>query len=271
MKKGLGLLAILLLLLNTALSESATERTGFTEAVPETYLTASAHPGTVETIVYDTKDYAGDEEDIQKTAYVASLIKNTGFDPNALHNIQQDGIRMVEAYIQQLKTNGEYAALAAEVKKLNLSWQVFDAFGMAIDRDHEYSYFTSSDEDIDRKFRIAEKILGGFGLGAAYGVPHFNPDNPAEYMIHIILFATNQDCVSKLHLYAKNIFDELSDAYRLHFARLTGDRYRNEYDDIISNGNEVSEHSFHLPEHIRPLVDRDGDKYPSPPAPAAPR
>ena len=192
---------------------------------------------------------------------LASLIKNTGFDPNALHNIQQDGIRMVEVYIQQLKANGEYAALAAEVKKLNLSWQVFDAFGMAIDRDHEYSYFTSSDEDIDRKFRIAEKILGGFGLGAAYGVPHFNPDNPAEYMIHIILFATNQDCVSKLHLYAKDKFDELSDAYRLHFARLTGDRYRNEYDDIISNGNEVSEHSFHLPEHIRPLVDRDGDKY----------
>ena len=192
---------------------------------------------------------------------LASLIKNTGFNPNALHNIQQDGIRMVEAYIQQLKANGEYTALAAEVKKLNLSWQVFDAFGMAIDRDHEYSYFTSSDEDIDRKFRIAEKILGGFGLGAAYGVPHFNPDNPAEYMIHIILFATNQDCVSKLHLYAKNKFDELSDTYRLHFARLTGDRYRNEYDDIISNGNEVSEHSFHLPEHIRPLVDRDGDKY----------
>lgn len=192
---------------------------------------------------------------------LVSLIKNTGLDPYALNKIQQDGIKMVEGYIAEIKGNGEYAALAAEVKKLNLSWQVFDAFGIAIDRNHEYSYFTSSDEDLDRKFRIAERMLGGFGLGKEYGVAHFNPDNPAEYMIHIILFATNQDCVSKLHLYAKSKFDELSDIYRLQFARLTSDRDRREYDEIISNGNEVSEHSFRLPEQIRPMREPDGDKY----------
>lgn len=192
---------------------------------------------------------------------LASLIKNTGLDPYALHKIQLDGIKMVEAHIQKLKDAGEYAAMSAEVKKLNLSWQVFDAFGLAIDRDHEYSYYTSSDEDIDRKFRIAEKILGGFGLGAAYGVPHFDPENPNQYMIDIILFATDKDCVDRLHLYAKKKFDELCDAYRLQFARLTSDRYRKEYDAIVSNGNEVSEHSFRLPEQVRPLKEPDGDKY----------
>lgn len=192
---------------------------------------------------------------------LASLIKNTGLDPYALHKIQLDGIKMVEAHIQKLKDAGEYAAMSADVKKLNLSWQVFDAFGLAIDRDHEYSYYTSSDEDIDRKFRIAEKILGGFGLGAAYGVPHFDPENPNQYMIDIILFATDKDCVDRLHLYAKKKFDELCDAYRLQFARLTSDRYRKEYDAIVSNGNEVSEHSFRLPEQVRPLKEPDGDKY----------
>lgn len=192
---------------------------------------------------------------------LASLIKNTSLDPYALHKIQLDGIKMVEAHIQKLKDAGEYAAMSAEVKKLNLSWQVFDAFGLAIDRDHEYSYYTSSDEDIDRKFRIAEKILGGFGLGAAYGVPHFDPENPNQYMIDIILFATDKDCVDRLHLYAKKKFNELCDAYRLQFARLTSDRYRKEYDAIVSNGNEVSEHSFRLPEQVRPLKEPDGDKY----------
>lgn len=192
---------------------------------------------------------------------LASLIKNIGLDTYALHSIQQDGVKMIEEYIGKLKANSEYDALAAEVKKLNLSWKVFDAFGKAVNEDKEYIYYTSSDEDIDRKFRIAEKILGGFGLGATYGVQHFNPDNPSEYMVHVILFAADKDCVDKLHLYAKNKFDELSDAYRLQFAHMQSDKYRKQYDAIISNGNEVSAHSFHLPEQIRPIIDQDGEKY----------
>lgn len=192
---------------------------------------------------------------------LASLIKNTGLDTYALHNIQQDGIKMIEEYIGKLKEDNEYDTLAARVKKLNLSWKIFDAFGEAIDKDKEYIYYTSSDEDIDRKFRIAEKILGGFGLGTAYGVPHFNPDNLSEYMIHVILFAADKDCVDKLHLYAKDKFNELTDAYRLQFAHMTLDKYRKQYDAIISNGNEISAHSFHLPRQIRPIVDQDGEKY----------
>ncbi len=192
---------------------------------------------------------------------LVSLIKNTGLDTYALHNIQQDGIKLIEEYISDLKKNNEYDALASEVKKLNLSWKVFDAFGTVINKDKEYVYYTSSDEDIDRKFRIAEKILGGFGLGGAYGVPHFNPENPSEYMIHVILFAANKDCVDKLHIYARNKFNELSDAYRLQFAHMRNDKYRKMYDAIISNGNEVSTHSFRLPEQIRPIVDPDGEKY----------
>lgn len=192
---------------------------------------------------------------------LASLIKNVGLDTYVLHNIQEDGIKLIEKYISNLKENNEYDALASEVKKLNLSWKVFDAFGKAINKDKEYVYYTSSDEDIDRKFRIAEKILGGFGLGGAYGMSHFNPENPSEYMIHVILFAANKDCVDKIHLYARDKFNELSDAYRLQFAHMRSDKYRKMYDAIISNGNEVSTHSFRLPEQIRPIVDPDGEKY----------
>ena len=192
---------------------------------------------------------------------LASLIKNTGLDSYALHSIQQDGVRMIKEYIGRLKENGEYDTLASEVKKLNLSWKVFDAFGKAVNEDKEYIYYTSSDEDIDRKFRIAEKILGGFGLGTAYGTLHFNPENPSEYMVHVILFAAEKDCVDKLHLYAKNKFNEMSDTYRLQFAHMQSEKYRKQYDAIISNGNEVSAHSFHLPEQIRPIVDLDGEKY----------
>ena len=192
---------------------------------------------------------------------LASLIKNTGLDTYALHNIQQDGIKMIEAYIERLKESDAYETMAKEVKKLNLSWRVFDAFGKAVHEDKEYTYYTSSDEDIDRQFRIAENMLGGFGLGTAYGAAHFSFDNPTEYMVHVILFAADKDCVDKLHIYAKNKFNALSDGYRLQFAHMQSDKYRKQYDAIISNGNEVSAHSFRLPEQIRPIVDQDGEKY----------
>lgn len=211
-------------------------------------------------ITYDIKPFKTTEY-LPSLIRLASLIKNTGLDPYALHSIQQDGIKMIESHIQKLKASGEYNSMAAEVKKLNLSWQVFDAFGVAIDKDHEYQYYTSSDEDIDRKFRIAEKILGGFGVGPAYGIPHFDPEDPCGFMIDVILFAADKDCVSSLHLYAKEKFDQLSDSYRLQFARVAADKYRKQYDEIISSGNEVSEHSFRLPEQIRPLVDPNGEKY----------
>ena len=71
MKRGLLLLMIsLLTLLSSASAENSIPQTGWTTAVPVEYTVASAHPGTVEQIVYDTKDYAGDGSDIQKVAYV---------------------------------------------------------------------------------------------------------------------------------------------------------------------------------------------------------
>ena len=46
------------------------EQTGFTRAVPSEYLQAAAHPGTIEKLRYETKDYAGRGGDTVKTAYV---------------------------------------------------------------------------------------------------------------------------------------------------------------------------------------------------------
>ena len=54
-------------------------QTGWTEAVPTDYKEPSGHPGTVERLDYATKDYAGNGEDIQKTAYV---YLPAGYDPS---------------------------------------------------------------------------------------------------------------------------------------------------------------------------------------------
>ena len=73
MKRGLLLLMIsLLTLLSSASAENSIPQTGWTKAVPAEYAVESDHAGTVEQIVYDTKDYAGDGSDIEKTAYVST-------------------------------------------------------------------------------------------------------------------------------------------------------------------------------------------------------
>lgn len=245
---------------NTSVQETELEQLEFADTSKIDRDAIAAFINKAALITYEIKPFKTTDY-LPSLIKLASLIKNTGLDVYALYNIQQDGIKMIEEHIGKLKASGEYDELASEVKKLNLSWKIFDAFGKAVNEEKEYIYYTSSDEDIDRKFRIAEKILGGFGLGAAYGVPHFNPENPYEYMIHVILFAADKECADKLHLYARNKFNELSDAYRLQFAHVQDDKYRKQYDAIISNGNEVSAHSFHLPEQIRPIVDQDGEKY----------
>ena len=46
------------------------EQTGWTNAVPSGYLAEAGEQGSVETLTYDTKNYAWDSSDIRKTTYV---------------------------------------------------------------------------------------------------------------------------------------------------------------------------------------------------------
>lgn len=79
MKKILFLMISLMSLLSFASAEGTIPQTGWTTAVPAAYAAQSTHPGTVEELVYDTKDYAGNGADIQKKAYVYLPY---GYDPD---------------------------------------------------------------------------------------------------------------------------------------------------------------------------------------------
>ncbi len=80
MKRGILFLMISLMsLLSFASAEGTIPQTGWTTAVPAAYAAQSTHPGTVEELVYDTKDYAGNGADIQKKAYVYLPY---GYDPD---------------------------------------------------------------------------------------------------------------------------------------------------------------------------------------------
>lgn len=132
------------------ISESEQEQLVFMDSIEREAIAAFINRTAL--ITYEIKPFKTTDY-LPSLIKLASLIKNTGLDTYALHSIQQDGVKMIEGYISRLKKTGEYDMLAAEVKKLNLSWKVFDAFGEAVNEDKEYIYYTSSNEDIDRKLR----------------------------------------------------------------------------------------------------------------------
>ena len=89
MKRTIILILILQILLCavSAFSEEDLKQTGFTQAVPAAYAAASEQPGTVEKLVYDSKDYYGDGADIRKTAYVYLPYGYDPADTNTRYNI----------------------------------------------------------------------------------------------------------------------------------------------------------------------------------------
>lgn len=191
---------------------------------------------------------------------LAALLTHSGYDTCALSNVQDEIIGQILRYIQNLKATGEYSKLAKKIKQFSLSSQIFDMFGESVDNYQVHGFTSSTDADIDRQLRIAENRLCSAGLVQYYGVMYYEEDDPNSYKIDIILFVANDENMRALNRYAEKRFHELNDHWRVTFANAR-DQWRNKYRSIISNGDEVSEHSFTLPETLSVRQDPDGKEY----------
>jgi hypothetical protein len=121
--------------------------------------------------------------------------------------------------------------------------------------------FTTTDTDIDRQFRLAETKLGSEGVANEYGRQYFDVDEPNAYKIDVIIFAADDECIKRLHTYAEAKFHNLNDTYRRYIARIDSDRFRRQYDSIVSDGDIVSKHNFRLPETIQVAHEDGGKEY----------
>lgn len=92
--------------------------------------------------------------------------------------------------------------------------QVFDAFGESVKGDNIiYHFMSTTDTDIDRQFRRAENKLWNEGVGNKYGKCFYDPDDPNAYKIDVILYASDDDCISRLMAYAERTFHKMNDDY----------------------------------------------------------
>lgn len=187
-------------------------------------------------------------------------------------DIWRDGVRTIKTeiaglirdYAMKLKESGKYKELSRDVTEFKLTSQVFDVYGISI-QNQTSDAFNTAQSDIDRIFLLADKKLGETGIGNFYITSSSKTDadweNP-EYKVDVILFAADSECLRKLDEYAAKRFNEIDDAYRRKVNSLKGadEKFKKEYNDIVSNSAEVTKHVFGLPETIMG-TDKNGEKF----------
>ena len=208
-----------------------------------------------------------DVRSVRISNYLASLYKmarlltQTELCKTASKEVIADIVRMIHDHTEGLKAAGKYDELADMVQQFKLSTQIFDVFGETVDNYSIHDLFTTTDTDIDRQFRLAETKLGSEGVANEYGRQYFDGDEPNAYKIDVIIFAADDECIKSLHTYAEAKFHNLNDTYRRYIARIDSDRFRRQYDSIVSDGDIVSKHNFRLPETIQVAHEDGGKEY----------
>lgn len=208
-----------------------------------------------------------DVRSVRISNYLASLYKmarlltQTELRKTASKEVVADIVRMIHDHIENLKMADKYDGLAEMVQQFKLSTQIFDVFGETVDNYFIHDLFTTTDTDIERQFRLAETKLGSEGVANEYGRQYFDGDEPNAYKIDVIIFAADDECIKSLHTYAEAKFHNLNDTYRRYIARIDSDRFRRQYDSIVSDGDIVSKHNFRLPETIQVAHEDGGKEY----------
>ena len=203
---------------------------------------------------------------VQITKYLPSIYKmarlltQSGLYPSAIKDVISDVVQMILDYIDTLIKDGLYDELVDQARQFKLTAQIYDVFGESVDNYYQHDLFSSTDTDIERQFRLAETKLGNQGIGHEYGRLYYDEADPNAFRIDVILFSADNDCIGRLNTYAENKFHQLNDDYRRYMITVD-ERYRSQYDSIVSDGDVISKHNFRLPETISLPHETGGKNY----------
>lgn len=192
---------------------------------------------------------------------LARLLTQSGKYLDATDDVLEEIVKMIREYVVGLKRDGKYDEMVHHIMEFEMKSQVFDAFGENVKDDNIlYHFMSTTDTDIDRQFRRAENKLGNEGVGNKYGKYFYDSDAPNAFKIDVILYASDDDCISRLMAYAERTFHKMNDDYRRKIVGLE-ERFIKQYNTIVSDGDIVSKHNFRLPETITQPREVNGKDY----------
>lgn len=198
--------------------------------------------------------------------YLSSLfafcrfLSQFGLNDSKMGDVKGEIIRRIRTYAEGLRASGEYDKLAKKVMEFKLASEAFDIYGIRILESANAPLFASTDTDLDRQMRLAETKFCSEGIGNLYGQIYYNQDDENEYKIDVILFVVNEANINALKEWAKDEYHNLIDTYRRKVTSLD-ERGQKRFNSIVSDGDEVSEHNFRLPENINVSLEQNGQKY----------
>ena len=187
------------------------------------------------------------------------LLTYSGLAQNMINTTKAEFAGMIESYISNLKSKGDYDDLVNEFQDLIVTTQIFDAFGEEITTLQNHLFATTSD-DVERQFRRAEHILANEGIGQEYRKRHFSNVDPNAASIDVILFSNDEKEIANIRSFAERKYNDLKDNYRIKILNLDA-LYKSQFANTILMTEDVAELSYTLPKAIYVDDESFGEEY----------
>ena len=209
---------------------------------------------------YDVRKVRINQNYLSSLFAFCRFLSQFGLNDSKMGDVKREIIRRIRTYAEGLRSSGEYDKLAKKVMEFKLASEAFDIYGVRIVESGNAPLFASTDTDLDRQMRLAETKFCSEGIGNLYGQIYYNQDDENEYKIDVILFVVNEANINALKDWAKDEYHNLIDTYRRKVTSLD-ERGQKRFNSIVSDGDEISEHNFRLPENINVSLEQNGQKY----------
>lgn len=216
-----------------------------------------------EILTYEVKTVAVNKNYVRSLFDMARLGDMTGMDEKfeAVDKVKTDIAGLIHEYITELKAKGEYDALVDKALEFQLNTISFELYksGSSYDVQQGPDLFSRTDAGVQRQFFNAEILLCGEGVGSRYA-ELYETDEDDEYtcMYDVILYAADEHQHDVRMDYAKKQFYKLADLYRPKSKNIP-EKYRQQYNNLVTMGSTTSKHLFHLPDTINVDLDNDGE------------
>lgn len=191
---------------------------------------------------------------------LARLITNRGIDLPIWNQEKEAAASQIKIYIDSLKAADNYDSSVKKVMEFRMRQNVFDTFGERMDNHISQSLFSTTDSDIDRQLALSESQLGNEGIAYTYSQLFGDPNDDLAFKLDVILYAGQSANREALQEWAKGEFHRLKTTYRMKFVSAPS-KVREEYEQIVKDGDAVSEYPLNLPATIELKKDEDGIVY----------
>lgn len=232
------------------------------DAITDPYEKVKDAINQAEILTYEVKKATVTRNYLRALFDMARLAVMTGMDATAkaVDDVKDAVAKKIHSYIEQLKSANEYDALVEKALtfRLNTLSVEFYKSGNTYDFQQGPNLFSRTDAGLSHQYKQADILLCGEGVGDRYADSYEDGEDEYAYMYDVILYAADQHQHDLLMDYAKEEFELLADTYRPK-TKFLSEKYRLQYNSLVSQGSTVSKHLFHLPETINVDLDNDGD------------